>query len=110
MSCLHQNNIMLQTMSLGSIVLLTVVWLAMSKVLTCEALRNSGSHRGRHKYKRRQLYSGGNIGDVRLHRDDLPLQHDPSLLLMDDDNEAANADATFELDKPRECIFYYSYY
>ncbi|XP_029341821.1 uncharacterized protein LOC100167149 isoform X2 [Acyrthosiphon pisum] len=87
-------------MSLGSIVLLTVVWLAMSKVLTCESLRNSGSHRGRHKYKRRQLYSGGNIGDLRLHRDDLPLQHDPSLLLMDDDNEAATDDSTFELDKP----------
>jgi len=97
---------MLQTMSLGSIVLLTAVWLAMSKVLTCESVHNSGSHRGRHKYKRRQLFSGGNNGDVHLHRDHSPLQHDPSLLLMDEDNEAATADATFELDKPRECIFH----
>jgi len=100
---------MLQTMSLGSIVLLTAVWLAMSKVLTCESLRNSGSHRGRHKYKRRQLYSGGNNDNVHLHQDDSPLQHDPSLLLMDDDNEAVTADATSELDKPRECIFYNIY-
>lgn len=93
-------------MSLGSIILLTAVWLAMSKVLTCESLRNSGSHRGRHKYKRRQLYSGGNNGNVHLHQDGSPLQHDPSLLLMDEDNEAVTVDATSELDKPRKCIFY----
>uniref|UniRef100_A0A2S2PHW8 Ig-like domain-containing protein n=1 Tax=Schizaphis graminum TaxID=13262 RepID=A0A2S2PHW8_SCHGA len=87
-------------MSLGSIVLLTAVWLAMSKVLTCESLRNSGSHRGRHKYKRRQLYSGENNGNARLHRENSPLQHNPSLLLLEDDNEADTTDVTFELDKP----------
>ncbi|KAF0767060.1 Uncharacterized protein FWK35_00029073 [Aphis craccivora] len=96
---------LLQTMSLSSIVLLTAVWLAMSKVLTCESLRNSGSHRGRHKYKRRQLYSGENNGNARLHLDNSPLQHNPSLLLLEDDNEAVTADATFELDKPRECTY-----
>lgn len=103
-------------MSLGPVVLSTVIWLAMFKVLTCESLHNNGNHRGRHKYKRRHLFSGENNRDVRLHQDNLPLQQDPSLLMLDEDNEDVTADASFELDKPREysyklpffIFFYYS--
>lgn len=71
----------------------------MFKALTGESFHNSGNHRSRHKYKRRQLFSGENM---RFHPDGLPLQQDPSLLLIEEDNEAADVDPTFEMDKPRE--------
>lgn len=77
----------------------------MFKVLTGESFHNNGNHRSRHKYKRRQLFSGENNGNMHFHQDNLPLQHDPSLLLIDEDNEAAGVDPTFEMDKPRECLF-----
>lgn len=94
---------MLQTMSLGPVILSTVIWLAMLMVLTCESLHNNGNHRSRHKYKRRHLFFGENNRDARLHQDNSsPLQQDPSLLMFDEDNEDVNGDASFELDKPRE--------
>lgn len=99
-------------MSLGSVIILTVIWLAIFKILTCESLYNNGNHRGRHKYKRRHLFSGENNRHVRLHQDNLPLEQDPSLLMLDEDNEDVTVDASFELDKPRKYfnkvfIFYF---
>ncbi|XP_025414233.1 uncharacterized protein LOC112686242 [Sipha flava] len=87
-------------MSLGPVILLTVIWLAMFKILTCESLHNSGIHRGRHKYKRRHLFSEENNRHVRLHYENLPLEQDASLLMLDEDNEDVSVDASFELDKP----------
>lgn len=87
----------LQIMSLGSVVLLIVIWSMVFEVLASESLRNNGIHRNRHKYKRRELYSGeNNKGYARFHQDDL---------LLDEDAGDASVDATFELDKPRECFF-----
>lgn len=92
-------------MSLGSAILLSVIWLAMFKALTGESFHKNGNHRSRHKYKRRQLFSGEHNGNMHFHLDSLPLQEDPSLLLIEEDNEAAGVDPAFELDKPRERLF-----
>lgn len=92
-------------MSLGSVVLLSVIWLAMFNALTGESFHNNGNHRSRHKYKRRQLFSGEHYSNMHFHQDSLPLQLDPSLLLIEEDNEATGVDPTFELDKPRERLF-----
>jgi hypothetical protein len=100
-------------MSLGPVILLTVIWLAMFKILTCESLHNSGIHRGRHKYKRRHLFSEENNRHVRLHYENLPLEQDASLLMLDEDNEDVSVDASFELDKPREYFnkrFYFYFF
>lgn len=92
----------LQIMSLGSVVLLIVIWSVVFDVLTSESLRYNGIHRNRHKYKRRELFSGeNNKGYARFHKDESPL------LLLDEDEGDASADATFELDKPRECFFFF---
>lgn len=95
---------MLQTMSLGSIVALTVIWLAMLKALTSESVFDAGRHR--HTFRRRQLHRGENLkGDVRFRRDDTSLQ--PFLLF--DDEDAEIVDDTLELDKPRECFQFVIY-
>lgn len=83
---------MLQTMSLGSVVLLTVIWLAMSS----ESLYNNEN-------KRRQLLYREDNGNMRFQSDTSPEQN-PPLSLVDEDSESLDADPIFELDKPRECF------
>lgn len=88
-------------MSLGSVVLLAVIWLAMTIVLIAEPLHDSKNRHYRHKYNRRHIpFSDEHTGNLRLHRDTSQPTENPPLA---DNNEGA--DEMFELDKPRECCF-----
>lgn len=86
-------------MSLGSVVLLAVIWLATIKVLIAEPLHDSENRHYRHKYKRRHI-SFSDERNLRLHRDISQQTQNPPLA---ENNEGT--DEMFELDKPRECCF-----
>lgn len=90
---------MLQTMSLGSVVLLTVVWLAVSN----ESLYNN-------RNERRQLLYREDNGYMHFRSDNISLEQNPPLSLVDDDSESLDEDPIIELDKPRECFSFFNYY
>lgn len=87
-------------MLLRSIVLLTTLSLAVSKVLIGESLFNNGNHRNRRNHKRRQIIDGENDSGLFPVQNDSPLYQNPTII--DDNIETVTSAGDFELDKPSE--------